>query len=171
MDSDRQSVHTELERVRQTFARHVVDMTPEDLRRHSNGTQWTNRQLLFHMLFGYMLVRNLLWMVKALDHLPRSSTKPFAAVLNFCTSPFHRINYLGSVCGGAVFTPVRMRRRLDRVTAKLESSLDKQSDDALTRGMYYPTRWDPYFKPYMQLADIYHYPTKHFDHHDRQLSN
>jgi hypothetical protein len=170
MDFDRQAVHAELERVRQTFARHVVEMKHEDLRRKSNGTEWTNRQLLFHMLFGYLLVRNLLWMVKVLGHLPRSSTKPFAALLNFCTRPFHRINYLGSVCGGAVFTPQRMQRRLDGVTAKLDRDLHRQGEAALTRGMYYPTRWDPYFKQYMRLGDIYHYPTQHFDHHDRQLS-
>lgn len=145
-------------------------MNSEDLRRHSNGTQWTNRQLLFHMLFGYLLVRNLLGMVKILGRLPRSSTKPFAAMLDFATTPFHRINYLGSVCGGAVFTPQGMQRRLDRVTAKLEKDLTKQDEQTLTRGMYYPTKWDPYFKEFMQLADIYRYPTQHFDHHDRQLS-
>jgi hypothetical protein len=167
---DRDAVHAELERVRLTFARHVTEMTHEDLRRQSNGTRWTNRQLLFHMLFGYLLVRRLLWMVKILGRLPRSSTRPFAALLNFGTPPFHWINYLGSVGGGAVFTPPRMQRRLDRVTAKLESDLDKQSEQDLARGMYYPTRWDPYFKPYMNLSDIYNYPTQHFDHHDRQLS-
>jgi hypothetical protein len=154
MDSDRQTVHADLERVRATFARHVAEMNREDLRRQSSGTRWTNRQLLFHMLFGFLLVRNLLWMVKVLARLPRGSTKPFAALLDFCTSPFHRINYLGSVCGGALFTPQRMQRRLDRVTAKLEGDLAKQDEQSLTRGMYYPTRWDPYFQEFMQLADI-----------------
>ena len=28
---------------------------------------------------------------------------------------------------------------------------------ALRRGMYYPVRWDPFFKQFMTLADIYHY--------------
>jgi hypothetical protein len=36
--------------------------------------------------------------------------------------------------------------------------------------MHYPTTWDPYFKRFMTLADLYRYPTQHFDHHDRQLS-
>jgi hypothetical protein len=170
MDTNKQAIHAELERVRQTFARHVAEMNRDDLRRRSNGTRWTNRQLLFHMLFGYMLVRNLLWMVKALGRLPRATTKPFAALLNFGTPLFHPINYLGSVGGGTVFTPQRMQRRLDRIIAKLEGDLDKQGEQDLQRGMYYPTKWDPYFKPYMQLADIYHYPTQHFDHHERQLS-
>jgi hypothetical protein len=122
------------------------------------------------MLFGYLLVRSLTWMVKLLGRLPRPTTKPFANALNFGTRPFNWINYAGSVGGGSVFTPERMQRRLERVTAKLERDLDQQTEQSLARGMYYPTRWDPYFAEYMTLADIYHYPTQHFDHHDRQLS-
>ena len=170
MPTNQEVVHAELARVRETFASHAAAMTAEDLRRRSDGTRWTNRQLLFHMLFGYLLVRRLLWMAKVLGRLPRSSTKPFAALLNFFTLPFHWINYAGSVAGGAVSTPEGMARRLNRVTAKLETNMDGQTERSLTRGMYYPTRWDPYFHAYMTLADIYHYPTQHFDHHDRQLS-
>src|SRR5664279_1169822 len=104
MDTDKEAVHVELERVRQKFARHVAEMNRDDLQRRSSGTRWTNRQLLFHMLFGYLLVRNLLRMVKTIGRLPRASTKPFAALLNFGTPLFHPINYLGSVVGGMVFT-------------------------------------------------------------------
>jgi hypothetical protein len=48
--------------------------------------------------------------------------------------------------------------------------MDRQDEASLRRGMHFPTRWDPYFKDFMTLADVYHYPTQHFDHHDRQLS-
>ena len=30
--------------------------------------------------------------------------------------------------------------------------------------------WDPYFRDYMTLADVYHYATQHFDFHRRQLT-
>ena len=30
--------------------------------------------------------------------------------------------------------------------------------------------WDPYFKAYMTLADVYRYPTQHCEHHRRQLT-
>jgi hypothetical protein len=170
VESNQQAVHAELQRVRETFARHIAEMTPKDLRQKSNGTEWTNRQLLFHMLFGYMLVCTMLWMVKFLGHLPHWSTKPFAALLNLFTPLFHRINYVGSMIGGTIFTPKRMQLKLDLVTKKIELDMDKQSQGSLARGMYYPMKWDPYFKKYMTLADIYHYPTQHFDHHDRQLS-
>jgi hypothetical protein len=36
--------------------------------------------------------------------------------------------------------------------------------------MHYPTRWDPFFTPYMTLADVYRFPTRHFDFHRRQLT-
>ena len=42
----------ELERARLDF-RHLLDnATSAELRAGSDGTKWTNEQLLFHMLFG-----------------------------------------------------------------------------------------------------------------------
>jgi hypothetical protein len=37
-------------------------------------------------------------------------------------------------------------------------------------GRHYPVRGDPFFKDFMTLADIYHYPTQHFSLHQRQLT-
>lgn len=170
MESNTQEVHAEMERVRRTFAEHVESMTTADLSMASNGTSWTNRQLLFHMLFGYLIVRTLLPMTKCIGHLPPPASRPFAALLNLMTAPFEWINYVGSVMGGTIFTPKYMQRRLNRVTLAIERDLDKQTPKSLARGMHYPVKWDPYFRAYMTLADLYRYPTKHFDHHDRQLS-
>ncbi|MEZ5152924.1 hypothetical protein [Rhodococcus zopfii] len=36
--------------------------------------------------------------------------------------------------------------------------------------MPYPTRWDPFFSRYMDLGDIYRYPTRHYDFHRDQLT-
>jgi hypothetical protein len=124
--STEDAVRNELHRVRTTFAHHVTEMTSEDLRQKSNGTQWTNREVLFHMLFGYLLVLNLLRIAKLLGPLPRWSTKPFAAILNFGTPLFHRINYLGSVIGGRILQPHVMVRRFDWVTKKIEIDFFQQ---------------------------------------------
>jgi hypothetical protein len=35
--------------------------------------------------------------------------------------------------------------------------------------MSFPTRWDPFFKETMTLADVYAYPVAHFDFHAAQL--
>jgi hypothetical protein len=48
--------------------------------------------------------------------------------------------------------------------------LDAETDADLDRGMHYPTRWDPFFEPYMTLAAVYRFPTQHFDFHRRQLT-
>jgi hypothetical protein len=163
-------IHAEMERARRTFAGHVQAMTPTELDLPSTGTRWTNRELLFHMLFGYLVVRRLLPMVKGLGHVSPNASKQFAALLDAATGPFNWINYIGSVGGGRVVTPARMVHWMNAVTATIERDMDRQDQASLGRGMHFPTRWDPYFRDFMTLADVYHYPTEHFDHHDRQLS-
>jgi hypothetical protein len=58
----------------------------------------------------------------------------------------------------------------DRVIASLDRGLAAETEADLRRGMHYPVRWDPFFKEFMTLADIYHYPTQHFGFHRRQLT-
>ncbi|WP_405669467.1 hypothetical protein [Streptomyces sp. NBC_00055] len=36
--------------------------------------------------------------------------------------------------------------------------------------MRHPTRWDPLFRDVMTVADLYRYPTQHFDFHRAQLT-
>jgi hypothetical protein len=94
---DREAVHHEMDQARVTFSDLVSKATPADLRRRSNGTRWTNRQLLFHMLFGYLIVRTLMPLVHGFGHLPEGWSRRFAATLNTGQRPFHLINYLGSL--------------------------------------------------------------------------
>jgi hypothetical protein len=63
-----------------------------------------------------------------------------------------------------------MGAKMDRVTASLRRKLARESDDALQRGMHFPPRWDPFFKDYMTVEDVYRYPGRHFDFHKRQLT-
>ena len=57
---DRAAVRAEMESARRDFHRLIDEASPADLRQRSDGTKWTNQQLLFHMLFGYLVVRALL---------------------------------------------------------------------------------------------------------------
>jgi hypothetical protein len=167
---DRQVVRDEMEQARQTF-HHLLDTaTVAELSRPSNGTKWTNGQLLFHMLFGYLIVLRLLALVRIFGRLPDGFSRVFASALEASTRPFHAINYFGSLGGPRLLGYAGMGRRFDRVVAKLLRRLARESDSELARGMHYPTSWDPYFKAYMTLADIYRYPTQHFEHHRRQLT-
>jgi hypothetical protein len=167
---DRAAVRAEMEQARLEFHRLVSDATPADLRRRSDGTRWTNQQLLFHLLFGYLVVRALLVLVRVFGLLPCRAGRAFARLLDAMHRPFHLINYLGSCAGGWIIPPRRMTRMLDRVIAALQQRLQQESGPALRRGMHYPTTWDPFFTGYMTLADIYRYPTRHFRFHQRQLT-
>jgi DinB superfamily len=167
---DRAALRAEMEQARHDFRRLVGDATPADLRRPSDGTRWTNQQLLFHMLFGYLIVRALLVLVRVFGLLPDGASKAFARLLDSARKPFDLINYLGSCAGARIIPPRRMPGMLDRVIAALQRHLGREPDSALRRGMHYPTTWDPFFADYMTLADIYRYPTRHFRFHQRQLT-
>ena len=100
---DREVIYEELRRVRSTFRRLVEDASPADFARRSEGTRWTNQQLLFHMLFGYLLMRPLIVLARVFARRPATASQAFARVLDAGTGPFHRINYLGSCAGAKVF--------------------------------------------------------------------
>ncbi len=167
---DRQKIRDELQGRRAILHAVLDSSSAEDLKQRSNGTRWTNEELLFHLLFGYVVVVVLIGMVKLLGLLPRPATKPFASLLNALTGPFNVVNYWGSRLGARFYNHKRIGPRFDRVIASLIRRLDRASEASLRRGMHYPTRWDPFFKDYMTLADIFHYPTQHFDFHLKQLS-
>ena len=166
----RGDIHAELERARTELRDLIQSSTPADLARPSNGTRWTNRQLLFHMLFGYLITRNLRHLVKIISRAPRPVQNGFAGTLDAATRPFHIINYWGSRLGGTAISPERMIRWSDGVIDALQRHLDMETDVALQRSMSFPIRWDPYFTPRMTLQDIYQYATQHFEHHRRQLT-
>jgi hypothetical protein len=167
---DRPAIHDDLERARQAFHAMVNTASPADLRRGTSGTRWTNGQLLFHMLFGYLLVRRLRVVILLFTRLPDQADLAFASGLNAAARPFHVINYLGSCGGSLVFHGRRLTAELDRTVAALHLDLELESEEALRSRMAFPTRWDPFFADTMSLADVYRYGTQHFDFHRRQLT-
>lgn len=36
--------------------------------------------------------------------------------------------------------------------------------------MHFPVGWDPYFRDFMTLLEVYQYPTQHYMHHRKQLT-
>jgi hypothetical protein len=64
----------------------------------------------------------------------------------------------------------RLPAGFSRALASLHRSIDAATAADLARGMHYPARWDPFFTGYMTLADLYRYPTRHYDFHRRQLT-
>ena len=167
---DRAAITADLERARIDF-QHLIEMADDDdWIKPTEGTRWNNEELLFHMVFGYMVVQRLLLLVRLFDRLPDSVSRGYARMLNGLTTPFDAINYYGSRFAARIYNRKRMARKLDRVINSLQRSLRRAPEDAFRRGMHYPDGWDPYFRDYMSLEDVYRYPGQHYDHHRRQLT-
>jgi hypothetical protein len=168
---DRAEIAADLERRRVEFHRLLTEAERHNAwTRPTRGTRWTNEQLLFHMVFGYMVVQRLLILVRVFSRLPDAASRTFARILDAATAPFDVINYYGSCAAALVYNRHRMGAKMDRVIAALQRKLARESDDALRRGMHFQTRWDPFFKHYMMLDDVYRYPGRHFDFHKLQLT-
>lgn len=135
---DAASVSEEMDQARLAFRELVDGAAPDVLRRRTAGTRWTNRQLLFHMVFGYLMVRTLLPLVHGFGRLPLPYSRRFAAVLHGIRRPYHVVNYVGSCAGGAVLTPRAMAALLDRVLAALQRTL--AGEDEWSLGLRIPSR-------------------------------
>jgi len=141
---DRQAVRDDYARARQTFHALLDTASQGGLDRPSNGTRWTNRQLLWHMLFGYIIARVLLILARAFSRLPRRLSRGFARLLDAGTKPFDLVNYLGP-CGAArVVSLRRMGAMFDRVIGALEWRLATEAEADLARGARVPAEQWPY---------------------------
>jgi hypothetical protein len=168
---DRAMLAADLERARTQFHRLLASAGEHDSwNRLSRGTRWTNEQLLFHMVFGYVIVARLLILVRVFGRLPDVVGRVFARLLNAATMPFNVVNYYGSRFGSRFYNRNRMGGKLDRVIDSLQCQLVRERATDFRLGMHYPTRWDPFFREYMTLEDIYRYPGEHFDFHQHQLN-
>jgi len=131
---DREAIHRELEEARTSFHQLVAGADGARLRRLSNGTRWTNKQLLFHMLLGFLILRALRRLVLLFSRLPDGVSQSYARLLNKATRPFDTVNYLGSRLGGNTLSAQRMAVMFDHVIAKLHRRVDAESDADLARG-------------------------------------
>ena len=165
---NRSTIAAELAGVPTDFRVLIEQASTADLHRRSDGTRWSNKQLLFHMVFGYLIVRTLMPLVHLLGRSGWS--RRFAATLDAAHRPFHLINYLGSVGGGQLLPTRTMAALLDRSCRALTDRLTSETEPNLALTMHFPTRWDPYFRDTMRVLDVYHYGTEHYRHHRRQLT-
>ena len=118
----RSEINAEMRRAQADFRVLIATASPAGLRRRTNGTRWTNRQLLFHMVLGYLVVRTLMPLVHSLGRLGHS--RGFATTLNAARRPFHLINYVGACVGGQLLSTRAMAALLDyTISALLRLSL------------------------------------------------
>ena len=78
---DRAAIVDSLNGCRDDLRALLARATPAQLRRSSNGTRWTNEQLLFHMVFGFLVVRRLLPLVQVVSTLPGPDEAMFRRIV------------------------------------------------------------------------------------------
>ena len=160
----------ELETARRTFHALLDNLRGEAWIRQSINPGWKNYELCAHMLFGFIVIKNLLPMVRLWGKLPRRSSKLFANLLNNLTTPFNWINEKGARFQGKAFSFARMNKLFDTTIDSLMKKVKSFTEDEWKRGMHFPTRWDPNFKDFMTLADLFHYPVNHLQFHVGQIA-
>lgn len=167
---DRRAIDAELDRARIALRRLVESASDADFVRPSRGTRWSNEQLLFHMVFGFMVVQRLLPLVRIFSRLPDGYSRAYARLLDAGTPVFDVVNYLGSCAAATVYNRRRMVGKCDRVITALQRALAAEPEADFARSMHFPSRWDPFFTDVMTLEEVYRYPVKHFDFHAEQLT-
>ena len=87
---DRRGIAAELDQARLELHYLLDRAGTADFERTSNGTRWTNEQLLFHMVFGFMVVARLLPLVRVLGRLPAPVGRSYAWLLDAADHLRHR---------------------------------------------------------------------------------
>jgi hypothetical protein len=113
---------SDLERARTDFRRLLTDVGEDEWEKPTSGTRWNNEELLFHLVFGYMVAQRPLILVRLFSHLPEWISRGFARALNAGTPLFDRINYYGTNLAALMYNRERMATKFDRVIDALERS-------------------------------------------------
>lgn len=163
-------VRADLESIARDYRAILKDAVPEELDLPTNGTAWTNRQLLFHMLLGQRITRMVIVVIGAFSRLPAGASRGWSSGMAAVTPLYNRLNFAGGVVGGRLFTLARMERQMQAVTATILHYYYHASPDQMARGMSIPPSWDPYFSTWMDRAELMTWAPKHYQHHRRQLT-
>ncbi len=169
LDTRRIELRADLERAREEFHSLIGSLSEESWTQPSHNSGWTNGQVVFHILLGFILVRPLASLLILFGQLPEVCSKIFSGILNFATPLFNRINAIGPRIGARLLGRAGVIRKFDEVHAVLLTRLDRLQPRHWTMTMHYPTRWDPRFKTDMRLEDLFQYPITHLRHHQIQV--
>lgn len=166
----RAALRADLAAVHAAFHALLDALSDADLRQPSRNPGWTNGEVLFHMVFGFIILAALAPLVRFWGRVPRRYSRRFARLLNGATGLFNRVNAVGPRVGGRIYTHRRIGRKFDRAYAAILRLVDTAGDGEWALGMHYPTRWDGLFHDYMTLEDICRYPIAHFTFHLDQIA-
>ena len=164
------AIQADLAAARRTFHRQLAVLTAADLAQPSRNPAWSNGAVLFHMLLGLLVTVALLPLVWGFSFLPRPLSRLFAALLNALTPVFNPVNGVAARAAGRRLGHRALTALFTLASAILTWEARHTAESQLQRrGMYFPTRWDGLFRPYMSLDDVLAYPAQHLQFHADQL--
>jgi hypothetical protein len=152
------------------FGRIVHAAKASELDLPTDGTRWTNRQLLFHMVLGQNIALSAIPLFGLFSHLPPPASRIWSRLLEACAGPYNWVNWAGSAAAGHALKPAAMQGMMERTTRTIVGWYDRADEAALERGMSMPTSWDPYFTAWMSRRDALAWAPKHYRHHRAQLT-
>jgi hypothetical protein len=169
-EDKRVAIKSKLDQTRSEFHVLLISLSEKDLKLRSKNEGWTNGEILFHIVFAFLLVLTLVPMMRFWSRLPKCYSKNFASVLNFCTVPFNWVNGFAPRMARTIFKRKRLGDLFDRIYSRLIKLLESTKASEWESGMYYPDKWDPLFDEYMTLEKLFYYPIRHFEFHAGQIS-
>ena len=169
MENKKERIRKEIVKVREVYNKLLYSLTNADMAKKSKNAGWTNGEILFHILLGFIVVILLFPLVKMFARLPKSWSKKFANFLNFSTPVFNFLNALGARVGGKIFNKELLKKKFDWVIEGLLKKLSDMKENDWEMGMYAPNKWDSLFDEFMTLEKLFSYPVKHFNFHAKQI--
>lgn len=169
MEHKKQKIRNEFEVTREEYHSLLKSFSENDLKRRSNNQGWTNKEVLFHILLGFIVVTLLFPMVKLFAKLPNTYSKIFASMLNASTPIFNFLNAFGARIGGKIFSVSALDKKFSQTIDNLLRKLETVKEEEWEKGMYFPHKWDGLFDEYMTNEKLFHYPVSHFKFHLKQI--
>jgi hypothetical protein len=146
IETRRALLRSELEAARDEFRVMAASISEQAWTEPSGNPGWTNGQVLFHVLFGFILVLPLANILVFFGHLPALCSRIFAWILDFSTPLFNRVNAAGPRAGARLLGRPGVIRQFERVHMAILRRLERTRPRDWTLEMHYPTRWDPCFQ-------------------------
>jgi hypothetical protein len=91
-EAQRGRLRSDLDAVRGEFHAMVASISEREWAEPSQNPGWTNGQIVFHVLLGFILVVPLARLLVFFGHLPALCSRIFAGILNLSTPLFNRID-------------------------------------------------------------------------------
>jgi hypothetical protein len=141
----------------------VASISEREWTEPSQNPGWTNGQIVFHILLGFILVMPLTRLLVFFGRLPALCSRIFAGILNLSTPLFNRINAMGPRAGARLLgrgsSPSSIRSMAPFSRGSIERALPIGQRQCTirpvgTRASKHAWTWRPYCGIRLTIYDI-----------------